>query len=122
MQSSPSSIVEVAGSTTPGSSRGAKRREGASRAPPSKAPEIVEIPPSPEAAIALVEEGGSALPVTKVVAKTRPKRPELTGPFSTALPPSGIIGGSAMIQLDVSITLDAGLAERLLGFILQPRD
>lgn len=49
--------------------------------------------------------------------------PEVAGPSSSAIvPPSETTKGLAMLPPDVSVTCNVRLVERLLRFILQPRD
>lgn len=84
-----------------------------------EAPKIMEIPPSPEADV-VPDYGEGPTPALLAIATEHcPMGPEVVGPSSFMVtPPSEMARGLVMLPPDASVTYNARLAERLLGFIL----
>lgn len=101
----------VAPSRTPTS------REGAAQ-PPAAIIEVMPVPSSPKAGTAARLEGANVPPmVPSVTIETRVLDPVLTRPSTFSMPPLGVLRDTAMILPNASMILDAGLVNRLLGFI-----
>lgn len=90
--------------------------------PPPVIPEIISIPPSPEASATVEPEGVATLPMTFIATGVQLSGPVSVGPFSSTVPTLGVAKVFTLVPSNAAVTLNVGLAERLLGFILQPQD
>lgn len=105
----------------PGSSGSTGSRERMPQ-PPPVAPEIIMVPSSLEAATIAELEGDSISFVITAEAETQPTDPASASPSSFTAPTLGVARVSTLVLPHALVTLNAGLVERLLGFILQPWD
>lgn len=85
-------------------------------------PKVITILPFLEVAIAAKLGGIQALPTTIAALKSQPMGSMLADPSSSMARIFRVTRVSTMVPPHALVTLDMGLAKRLLGFILQPRD
>lgn len=98
------------------------RTRGGILAPFLEAPEIVEIPPSPEVDVTPDQGGVSVPPAPATVPKSCLMGPEVAGPSSSAVaPPLGVARGLAPLPPDALVTRDVRLAERVPGSVGEGR-
>lgn len=97
-------------------------REGATQ-PPVIIIEAVSMLSSLEAGIATGPEGADAPPAGPLaMTETQVPNSASAKPSTSSMPPPRVLRATAMVLPNAVVTLDTGLEEKMLGFILQPQD
>lgn len=81
--------------------------------------EIIFISSALEASTTTEPEGAATLPMTSIATRVQSSGPASVGPSLSAAPTPGVARVSILVTPNTMKTLDAGIAERLMGFILQ---